>query len=195
MRLHRRLYDWVLHWAQTPFGAVALFALAFAESSFFPIPPDVLLIALVLGATRRCLWFATLCTAGSVLGGLTGYAIGALLMEGVGEPIIRFYHAEAQFEEVRALYVRYDYWIVFAAAFTPIPYKVFTIASGAFKINLVSFTLASGVGRGARFFVVALLLRSFGPRIRTLIERNFNLFTILFVILLIGGFITLHYLR
>lgn len=192
--LHRRLYNWVLHWAETPHGAGALFLLALAESSFFPVPPDVLLVALVLGARRRWAWLAGLCTAGSVVGGLAGYAIGLTLMESLGRPIIRFYHAEGYFQEVEQLYRQYDYWIVFSAAFTPIPYKVFTIASGALHMNLLGFSLVSLLGRGARFFAVAGLLYLFGPPVRRLIERYFDLLCLLFVILLVGGFLVVKYL-
>lgn len=191
--LHRRLYDWVLHWAETPHGAVALFVLSFAESSFFPIPPDVLLIALILGARRRWWWLAAICTAGSAVGGVAGYGIGRWLMDAVGWPIIHFYHAEDYYRQVEGLYLKYDYWIVFSAAFTPIPYKVFTIASGAFNMNLLGFTLVSVVGRGARFFVVAGLLYVFGPPIRRLIDRYFNWLCIAFVVLLIGGFAVIKY--
>lgn len=193
-RLHRRLYDWVLHWADTRHGAAALFALAFAESSFFPIPPDVLLIALVLGARRRWANLAAVCTAGSVLGGIAGYAIGLWLMDLVGWPIIRFYHADEQFQKVQELYVKYDYWIVFTAAFTPIPYKVFTIASGVFEMNLAGFALVSAAGRGARFFLVAGLLYVFGRPLRDFIERYFDALSIVFVVLLIGGFALIQWL-
>jgi len=193
-RLHRRLYDWVLHWAETPHGAAALFLLAFAESSFFPVPPDVLLIALVLGAPRRWWRLAVLCTLGSAAGGVAGYGIGRGLMDAVGWRIIRFYHAEHYWQQVAELYAKYDYWIVFTAAFTPIPYKVFTIASGAFDMDLLGFTLVSIVGRGTRFFLVAGLLYVFGPPMRRLIERHFDWWCILFAVLLIGGFVVVKYL-
>lgn len=192
-RPHRRLYDWVLSWAETPHGAVALFGLAFAESSFFPVPPDVLLIALVLGARTRWARLAAICTVGSVLGGIGGYGIGAGLMETVGQRIIRLYHAESYYERVRTLYAQYDYWVVFTAAFTPIPYKVFTIASGAFDMNLIGFTGVSLVGRGARFFLVAGLLRLFGRPLRELLERYFDLLSLLFLGLLVGGFVVLNW--
>ena len=164
--LHRRLYDWVLHWADTPYGAPALFLLSFAESSFFPVPPDVLLIALVLGARKRWFKLAAICTAGSVVGGVAGYYIGLALMDTVGNRIIAFYHAEQHWETVSGLYLRYDFWIVFIAAFTPIPFKVFTIASGAFEMNLLGFCLVSTVGRGARFFIVATLASLVLPLLR-----------------------------
>lgn len=186
--LHRRLYDWVLHWAHTPHGAIALFILAFAESSFFPIPPDVLLIALVLGARQKWWKFAANCTIASVFGGIGGYLIGLGLMDTVGQKIIAFYHAEKYYEQVTGWYQQYDYWIVFAAAFTPIPYKVFTIASGAFHMNVIGFALVSIVGRGMRFFIVASLLYKFGPPMQRFIDKYFNLLCLAFVILLVGGF-------
>lgn len=186
--LHRRLYDWVLHWANTPYGAPALFFLSFAESSFFPIPPDVLLIALVLGARTKWWRFALNCTIASVLGGLGGYLIGMTVMDTVGQKIIAFYKAEAYYERVTQWYLEYDFWIVFAAAFSPIPYKVFTIASGAFQMNVLGFALVSAVGRGMRFFLVAALLYIFGPPVQRFIDRYFNLLCLAFVVLLVGGF-------
>lgn len=194
-RIHRRLYDWVLHWAESPHSLAALFLLAFAESSFFPIPPDVLLIALVLGSTHRWLTFAALCTLGSVLGGIAGYAIGMFLMDTVGVKVIDFYNAQPYYEKVALWYQQYDFWIVFAAAFTPIPYKVFTIASGALHMNLLGFVLASAVGRGARFFLVAGLLRLVGEPMRRFIDKYFDWLALAFAVLLIGGFAAIKYLR
>lgn len=190
-RLHRRLYDWVLHFADTPHGAAALFIIAFVESSFFPIPPDVLLIALVLGARSRWAWLALLCTVGSALGGVAGYGIGMFLMESIGLRIIRLYQAQAYYEQVTELYRQYDYWIVFAAAFTPIPYKVFTIASGAFRMDLLGFVVVSIVGRGARFFLVAALLYWLGPAMKKFIDRYFDWLALAFVVLLVGGFVVI----
>ncbi len=191
MRWLRRLYDWVLHWADTPYAAPALFLLAFSESSFFPVPPDVLLIALVMGARRRWFQYALLCTIASILGGLAGYGIGYWLMDTVGQRIIAFYHAQEYYRQVMEWYSRYDYWIVFIAALTPIPYKVFTIASGAFHMNIPGFMVISMLGRGMRFFLVAGLLFWFGPPIQRFIDRYFNLLSFLFVILLIGGFLVI----
>jgi len=193
--LHRRLYEWVLHWAETPYGAGALFVLAFAESSFFPIPPDVLLVALVLGSRARWLRFAAICTVASALGGVAGYGIGLAFMDTLGRRIIAFYRAEQYFEQVTRWYQQYDYWIVFTAALTPIPYKVFTIASGAFHMNLLGFVLVSVAGRGARFFAVSGLLYVFGPPMKRLIDRYFDLLCIAFVVLLVGGFAVIRYVR
>jgi len=189
------MYDWVLGWAESPYGASALFLLAVAESSVFPIPPDVLLIALVLGAPGRWWKLGALCTAGSVVGGMGGFVIGKFLMESLGMRIIDLYHAQAYFEQVRAWYLQYDLWIVFVAAFTPIPYKVFTIASGAFDMNLLGFCAVSLVGRGMRFFLVAGLLRVAGPAMKRFIDRYFDLLAVAFVVLLVGGFALVKYLR
>jgi membrane protein YqaA with SNARE-associated domain len=191
---HRRLYDWVLHWAETPYGVPALFVIAFVESSFFPIPPDLLLIALVLGVRKQWFKFALTCTLGSALGGLFGYSIGYLLMDSIGMKILDFYHAQDYFIKVTDWYQAYDYWIVFAAAFTPIPYKVFTIASGAFNMNILGFFIVSVVGRGLRFFAVAGLLFWFGPTIKTFIEKYFNLLSLAFLAVLVLGFLAVSYL-
>ncbi len=193
--LHRRIYDWVLSWAETSYGAVALFAMAFAESSFFPVPPDVLLMPLVLGARRKWFRLAALCTLGSVVGGIVGYGIGLSLMDTVGQRIIAFYHAQQYYGQVMGWYQRYDFWIVFVAALTPIPYKVFTIASGAFHMNLLAFALVSVVGRGLRFFAVSALLYLFGPPMKRLIDKYFDLLCVAFVVLLVGGFVVIKYVK
>jgi membrane protein YqaA with SNARE-associated domain len=189
--LVRRIYDWVLSWADSRYGPVALFLLAFAESSFFPIPPDVLLMALALGARKRSLQFALICSVASVLGGLAGYAIGALAFDTVGRPIIEFYGAAGKYDTVGKLYEEHGFWIVFLAGFTPIPYKVITIAGGVFKISLLPFTIASIVGRSARFFLVAGLIYAFGEPVKAFIDKWFNLLTVVFSVLLIGGFVLL----
>jgi len=277
---HRRLYDWVLHWAHTRYGTPALAVLAFTESSFFPIPPDVLLMALGIARPKRSFYYATVCSIASVLGGLFGYLIGFALWNPVGAPILRSLRlltpanqqvlvrsaeggtltvgtpkgvtlhaskwsqwlglvrpaaadegATAQvhrallhrdepkatppvgdwqyevdqttaplaengtaylmtdtYHQARALYEKYDFWIVFAAAFTPIPYKVFTILSGLMQMQLVPFLLASAIGRSMRFFLVAGLIFAFGQPVKRFIERYFNLIALLFFVLLIGFF-------
>lgn len=187
-KIHRRLYDWVIGWSESPYGLWALFVIAFVESSFFPIPPDVLLVALVLGNVKGWYRAALVCMIGSVLGGALGYMIGQFFMEAVGVKILEMYHAQSYFEEVTRWYEEYDYWIVFAAAFSPIPYKVFTIASGAFGMNLFGFLAVSAVGRGGRFFLVAGLLRWFGPALRDKIERYFDLLTVLLLAAVALGF-------
>ena len=190
----RRLYDWVLSWASHPYAPAALFLIAFAESSFFPIPPDVLLIALALGAPERGLRLALVTTAGSVLGGLAGYGIGYGLMASIGQAILDFYGLHAEFGRIQHWYLTYDVWAVGVAGFTPIPYKVFTIAAGAFDMDLWRFTAASAVSRGARFFLVAALIYYYGAAIRRFIERYFNALTVLFTVLLVGFFLLLGYL-
>ncbi len=192
--LHR-LYAWTLHWAETPQAVLALFAIAFAESSFFPIPPDALLIAMVVATPRRFARYAAVCTLGSVLGGMFGYLIGYAFMETLGWRIIDFYGARALWGEFQAKYQDYGLLFLAIAAFTPIPYKVATIASGATQIDVLAFALVSALGRGARFFLVAGLLRLFGEPIRAFIERYFDVLSLLFVLLLIGGFLTLGVLR
>lgn len=184
----RRLYDWTLSWADRPGGVWALFALAFMESSFFPIPPDVLLMALSLGRPNRALWFAAVTMVGSVLGGIAGYYIGLGLFEQLGRPVLEWYGAMDKFENVGQLYRENLLLALGTAGFTPIPYKVFTIAGGAFQVPFLPFVLISAVSRGLRFFLVAGLIRFFGPPIKTFIDRYFNLLTIVFVVVLVAGF-------
>jgi membrane protein YqaA with SNARE-associated domain len=189
----RRLYDWVLRWAKTPYGTWALFLLAFCESSFFPIPPDVLLIALAVALPKKAFKYALVCSVGSLLGGCLGYLIGWQFMVGLGDGIIRFYGLQDKYEYIRRLYVTYDAWAVGIAGLTPIPYKVFTITAGAFRINFVVFLVASAVSRSARFFLVGGLIYLFGPKIQSFIDRYFNTLVIVFVILLILGFVVIKY--
>ncbi len=191
----RRLYDWVLSWAESPYGSTALFVLAFIEASFFIVPPDVLLIALCVGKPRRSLHFAAICTVGSVLGGSFGYLIGHQLYELIGRPIIEFYDAGEAFQRVGELYRDNLVLALGTAGFTPIPYKVFTIAAGAFAVPFVPFLVISAVSRAARFFLVAGLIRAFGPQIRDFIDRYFNLLSVLFVVLLVAGFFVLKYVH
>ncbi len=191
MKMIRRLYDWTLHWSESPHSLTALFILAFVESSFFIIPPDVLLIALCAGSPKRSFQFALICAVGSVLGGLMGYWIGYALFESVGMGILQTLHLEQAFEVVSQKYQDHAGLAIFAAAFTPIPYKVFTIAAGVFKISIATFFLASITGRSLRFFLVALTLFWFGPVIREKIEKHFNAFTIVFTLLLVGGLLVL----
>lgn len=193
MNLIKRLYDWVLHWAETPYGIPALFILAFAESSFFPVPPDVLLIALAISIPSRSFKFASVCAAGSVLGGILGYGIGLYGYETVGRPIVDFYHGQEVMDKVKLWYDQYGFWGILIAAITPIPYKVFTIASGVFSFDFWMFITASIIGRSARFFVVAGLIWKFGPAIRDFIDKYFNLLMWAFMILLIGGFVLVKY--
>jgi len=197
----RKLYDWVLHWAETPYGPIFLFILAFAESSFFPIPPDVLLIALALGARKKSLQFAIICSGASILGGLFGYSIGHYLWwEGSAySGIAHFFFnnipgfTEELFMSIQKQYSEYGFLIIFTAGFTPIPYKIFTISAGAFDINLLLFLIASAASRTARFFLVAGLIWKYGESIRMFIDKYFNILSIVFTILLIGGFFLIKY--
>jgi membrane protein YqaA with SNARE-associated domain len=198
MRVIRRLYDWVLHWANTPYGAPALFLLAFAESSFFPIPPDVLLLALCISVPARSFHFAFLASIGSVLGGVLGYGIGIWLWGGVSGYFYRYVpgFTEQVFASVQHLFVTYDFWTVFAAGFTPIPYKVITIGAGVFQINFPVFVLASAISRSLRFYLVAWLIYRYGAAMRGFVDKYFNLLSIVFVALLIGGFVVIrHFLH
>lgn len=196
MWLIRRLYDWVLHWAETPYGMPALFLLAFAESSFFPIPPDVLLLALCISLPAQAFRFALVASAGSVLGGVAGYGIGFGLWEVVDGLFYRYVpgFTESVFARVQGLFSAYDFWTVFTAGFTPIPYKVITIGAGVFHINFAVFVLASAVSRSLRFFLVAWIIHRYGPAMRCFIERYFNVLSLLFMVLLLGGFVVVRYL-
>jgi membrane protein YqaA with SNARE-associated domain len=190
----RRIYDWVLHWDDTPYGTWALFFLAFAESSFFPVPPDVLLIALAVAKPKKAFRFAMVCSLGSVLGGGVGYLIGWQFMASIGNSIVAFYGLAPKVAYIENLYNQYDAWAVGIAGFTPIPYKVFTIAAGMFKINFTVFMLASLVSRSLRFFIVAGLIYLFGPKIQSFIDRYFNVLAVAFTILLVGSYILIKYL-
>lgn len=196
MNIVKRLYDWVLSWGNSRWGGLALFLLALAESSFFPIPPDVLLIALCLGAVVHSFRYATICLGGSIIGAMIGYAIGFFLWQtpaGEFTALANWFFAnvfsEESFHNVGNLYDQYNFWIVFTAGFTPLPYKLFTITGGLFHINFTMFILASIVSRGLRFFLIAGLIWKFGAPIKTFIDKYFNLLAIVFTILLIGSFL------
>ena len=190
----RRLYDWVVGWAETPYGLPALFIIAFAEASFFPIPPDVLLIALAVGAPHRALQYGAVCTVGSALGAVAGWFVGLELYELVGSRIIEFYGIESEYAYVAAKFRGGAFIAILLAAFTPIPFKVFTIAAGAFDVGLGTLFVASAVGRGARFMLVAALLKRFGFTIKNTIDRYFNLAVLLFGVLLVLGILAGKYL-
>ena len=187
----RRLYDWVLSFAERPSGTWALAGFSFAESSFFPIPPDPLLIALSMGAPKKAFRFATVCALASVLGGIAGYAIGWGIWEAVDQLFYAYVPGVSPeaFAHVRAIYDQYDFWAIFAAGFTPIPFKVFTLSAGAFEISFAIFVIASTISRSARFFLVAGLIHVFGPSIQGFIDRYFDLLAWLFLVLLVGGFV------
>jgi membrane protein YqaA with SNARE-associated domain len=190
----RRLYDWVIHWASTPKAVPALFLIAFAESSFFPIPPDVLLIAMVLSVPTRAFRYAFICSLGSVLGGMAGYGIGWGLWEVVDTFFLTYVFSQELFDKVVQAYQNKAFLVVLTAAFTPIPYKIITIAAGVTKINFLTLVLASAIGRSSRFFLVAGLLRYFGPVMKEKIEKYFDWLALAFFALLIGGFLLVKYL-
>ena len=188
----RRLYNWVLGWANSPYGLLALVLVAIAESSLFMVPPDVLLIALALSKPQNSFRYAAWCTFGSVVGGILGYLLGWGLWATIGPHVLDTVFPAATFEKVMDYYREYGVAIVFAAAFTPIPYKVFTIAAGVAKLNLPMFIGASVFGRGARFFLVGLFIRIFGERAKALIEKYFNVVTLVACLLLVGGFLLIR---
>ncbi|WP_434054831.1 MAG: YqaA family protein [Roseibium sp.] len=190
----RRLYDWTLSLAAGPRAPAALGSVSFVESSFFPIPPDILLIPMVIARREKAWWYALLCTLTSVLGGILGYLIGMFLFEQVAEPILSFYGKMDKFDEFSAVFNHWGWWFVFIAGLTPFPYKVITIASGVAGLSLPIFIVASIVSRGIRFFIVAGLLYFFGPPIKDFIEKRLGLMFTLFVVLLVGGFILLRYI-
>lgn len=185
----RRANNWVEGFADKKYALWALFIIAFAESSFFPIPPDVLLIAIALLLPRRAFVSAFACTLGSLLGGMFGYLIGYSFMETVGIKIINFYNANEIWQKVVQTYNgEVGFWFLAGAAFTPIPYKVSTIAAGAMQMSFITFVLISGIGRGLRFFLVGGLIYFFGPPVKVFIDKYFDKLAFLFLLLLIGGF-------
>ena len=192
--LLKKLYNWALSWAHRKYSSVALFVLAFSESSFFPVPPDVLQIALSVSRPKKSFYYALISSIGSVLGGILGYFIGLFLFDTIGSFIINTLGYQAQFDAVGDLYKSYAFLAILVSAFTPIPYKVFTIAAGFWQVGLLPLIAASAIGRSARFFIVATLIYFFGPKIKEFIDKYFNILTIIFIILLIGGFLIIKYL-
>jgi len=179
------LIDWMTGWAQSPSGETALFMLAFAESSFFPIPPDVLLIAMAILRPEMAFKLALICSVGSVLGGMFGYLIGWV----GGRPLLHKFFSDSKIQVVKSAFEKYEVWAIAVAGFTPIPYKVFTLSAGAFEIPFKPFALVSAVSRSARFFLVAAGIYFWGESVRHLIEEYFNWLSLAFMILLIGGFV------
>ncbi len=190
MELLRELASWTAGLAQTPYAAVALFAIAFAESSFFPVPPDVLMIPLALGHIPYALLFAAIATAGSILGGMLGYLIGN---QG-GRPLLVRFFKPHKIALVERQYQRYDVWAVGLAAFTPIPYKLFSISAGVFCLDFKRFVLASALGRGGRFFLVGLVITIFGEPVRAFLDTYFELAVVAFAVLFVGSFLVLNLL-
>jgi len=189
----RKSYDWTVHWARTPKAPFALFGIAFMESSFFPVPPDVLLITMVVADRKKWMRDAFICTAGSVCGALLGYFIGWGLYETAGKWIVATYHLEAAVDFIGVQFGKNAFLAIFAAAFTPIPYKAFTISAGLFRVSLLTLVAASIVGRAGRFFLVAAALRIFGKKIADSIEKYFNIFSIIFILLVIAGIMLIKY--
>jgi len=190
----RRLYDWVMRLAQHRYAIPFMGVVSFAESSFFPIPPDVMLVPMVLANRNKAFTIAMVCTVGSVLGGLLGYAIGYYFFETIGAWVVKTYGLQSGLESFRHGFAAYGTWIILIKGLTPIPYKLVTIASGAAHFDLFTFVWASIVTRGARFFIVAALLWKYGEPIRAFIEQRLTLVTWLFLIALVGGFVAFRYL-
>jgi membrane protein YqaA with SNARE-associated domain len=190
MEILRNLIEWTVGWAATPYGGLALFAIAFAESSFFPVPPDVLMIPLALARTSWALVFAAIATAGSTLGGILGFYIG---LKG-GRPILKRLFKPEKIALVQGYYQRYDVWAVGMAGFTPIPYKLFSISAGAFGLDLKRFVVATILGRGGRFFLVGLVILIFGEPVKALLEEYFDVAAVAFAVLFVGGFYVINLL-
>lgn len=184
----RKIYDSVFHLSKENGAIYWLFAIAFIESSFFPIPPDVMLIPMILAAPKKAWSIASVATVGSVIGAYLGYAIGFYFFQLIAEPLLNFYGYLEKFNSFKDLYNQYGAWIVFGAGITPFPYKIITIASGVVHMNLIVFTIASIIARGMRFYLVAWLLKKYGETMREFIEKNLGWLSILFLLLLIGGF-------
>ena len=199
----RRLYDWVLSWASSPYAVPVLFTVSFVESSFFPIPADPLLIALILGLRKRAFYYAFICTAGSVFGGIFGYFVGSFLwwtetMEFSSIATFFFTYVpgftEQLFYNIQAQYESYNFIVIFTAAFTPIPYKVFSISAGAFDINFFTFVVASILGRGLRFYGITVVLWYFGRPVKKIIDKYFDLLAILLLLISIISYIIIVYI-
>jgi membrane protein YqaA with SNARE-associated domain len=190
----KKLYQWTLNKAAHPQAEKWLAAISFVESSFFPIPPDVVLAPMCLARPQRAFWFAALCTIASVLGALLGYAIGYFLFEAVGQPILGFYGAIEQFDAFKAQFNEQGWLIVLLAGFTPLPFKVITIAAGATAMPLYILIIAAIISRAARFFLVAALLYFFGPPMKAWIDRNFALATTVLGVAFVGGFLAIRFL-
>ncbi len=191
--MFKRLYDWTIGLAESPRAPQALAAVSFSESSFFPVPPDVMLVPMTMARPDKAWHYATICTIASVLGGILGYAIGALLYDTVGAWLIKLYGYGDKMEAFRALYQQHGHWIILIKGFTPIPFKLVTIASGLAGYDFLMFVLLSAVTRGARFFLVAGLMNRFGGPIRRFIEANLTLVGIVTVVAILGGFVVAKY--
>ena len=194
MKILRQLYDWTLNKANHPKAPWFLAFISFVESSFFPIPPDIILIPMIISNKLKAWWLAFICTVSSVIGAILGYCIGVFFYSTIGMIIFKYYALEDQFINFETMYVKYGVWFILAAGFTPFPFKFITIASGLFSLNLPLFIFVSFLARGLRFFLIAGLLKIFGDFITDLIDRYFNLLATLFFVLLIGSFLLIRYL-
>jgi len=199
----KNLYSWVLSWAESAYGTFILFLVAFAESSFFPVPADPLLMALCLGKVKRSMYYVLICTLGSVLGGVFGFIIGYFLwytpsgeLTGIANFFFRVIpgFTPVVFDNVGAQYDAYNFWVIFTAAFTPIPYKVFSITAGVFQIDLPTFIIASILGRGGRFVIIGLLIHFFGKPIKVMMDKHFNTFIIVLTIIFALSYVLVGYL-
>lgn len=193
-RILNRVRDWTLKWAHTSHMAVALFFIAFIEASFFPIPPDILLVAILLINSKRWWYYAGLTTIGSILGAILGYVIGWSFYEVIGQKIVEIYHLQGQMNLIGIKFSQYSFLTVFTAALTPIPFKLITISAGLFKIPIWSMIFAAIIGRGLRYFIIAFVIRLFGEKINHLIYKYFNILSVIFILLLIGGFLVVQFL-
>lgn len=192
--MFRPMYDWVLRLAHHRHALRSLGIISFAESSFFPIPPDVMLVPMVLARRDQAYRIAAVCTAASILGGIFGYAIGYFLWDSIGQWLVNLYHMEAKVEALREGYAHYGAAIILLKGLTPIPFKLVTLASGFFAFNFPLFVILATITRAARFFIIAALLKRFGEPVEAFIEKRLNLFAWGFLILLVGGFAAVAYL-
>ena len=190
----RRLYDWTLSLAARPSAPYALAAVSFSESSFFPVPPDVMLVPMMLARPDKAWFYALICTITSVLGGILGYVIGLVLYDSIGSWLFRLYGLTEGAETFRVAYAEYGHWVILLKGLTPIPYKLVTITSGFAGYHLGWFILLSILTRGARFFLVALLMSRYGARIKSIIDNHFNLVATVSIVAIIGGFVAFRYL-
>ena len=193
-RFVKMIYDWMLAISASPNALWFLALISFAESSFFPIPPDIMLIPMVLATPSKAMRIAGIATISSVLGGYFGYSIGVFFFDLIAKPILSFYGYMQQFDVFKDYYHQWGAWIVFGAGITPFPYKVITIASGVVRLDLITFTIASVIARGMRFYLVAWLLMKYGSPMKNFIEKNLGILSVLFLILLSGGFALIKYL-
>ena len=194
MKIFKNLYEWTLDKSSKKGAPWFLSIISFSESSFFPIPPDIILIPMVLAKRTKAFFYASICTLSSVGGGILGYLIGFLLFNSVGILVVEFYHLGEEVSKFKSYYNSYGAWIVIIAGFTPFPFKVITIASGLFQLNFFVFLICSILSRGARFYLVSGLLYFFGEKIRLLIDKYFNVLTIVFFVLLVGSILIIKVL-